>query len=371
MANIISLVSYPFLPARVGGQKGVALFNQYLSRFHHLICVTTRRNDPAAADGYRVLNILSNSPWRYLNPGYFFTIRRLIRQERASHLILEHPYYGWLGCLLKWFCRVRLVVHSHNLEGLRWKSLGKWWWKILWVYERFTHRRADFNFFIHDESREYAIRNFGLDPDKCLTVPFGIDRTEPPPTSDIERAKRALRAKYRWDDAIFILLFNGAFAYPPNRQALDRILGTIDPLLGKLAGFDYRILICGQDLPSESGIVKSDRIILAGFVDDLPLYLMGCDLFINPVTEGGGIKTKLVEALGYNLNAVSTPEGATGVNPDWCGGKLYLSGADDWDSFVALIPGAAAARKTIPPEYFQHFYWGYTVQRAAAFLIGK
>jgi len=71
MAKIISLVSYPFLPAKVGGQKGVALFNKYFSRYHELICVTTKKNDPSAAEGYQVLNILSNSQLRYINFFYF------------------------------------------------------------------------------------------------------------------------------------------------------------------------------------------------------------------------------------------------------------------------------------------------------------
>ena len=123
MATVISIVSYPFLPAKVGGQKGVAFFYKYFSRYHKVICVTTEKNDPGAAEGYDVLNILSNSPIRYINAFYFFTLRKIIRHNKATHLVLEHPYYGWLGVLLKWFCRVKLIVHSHNIEGLRWKSL--------------------------------------------------------------------------------------------------------------------------------------------------------------------------------------------------------------------------------------------------------
>src|SRR5277367_4958038 len=151
--NIISLVSYPFLPARSGGQKGIALFYKYFSRYHSVTILTTKKNEPSFADGYEVINILSNSPLRYINPFIFFRIRRLIREKKASHLILEHPYYGWVGFLLKMFCRIKLVVHSHNIEGNRWKSLGKWWWRILWVYEKYTHRIADFNFFTQDEDR--------------------------------------------------------------------------------------------------------------------------------------------------------------------------------------------------------------------------
>ena len=45
--NIISLVSYPFLPARSGGQKGIALFYKYFSSYHSVTIVTTKKNEPA------------------------------------------------------------------------------------------------------------------------------------------------------------------------------------------------------------------------------------------------------------------------------------------------------------------------------------
>jgi len=67
MSTAISLVSYPFLPAKVGGQRGIALFYKYFSRWMPVVCVTVEKNDPTAAEGYEVLNILSNSPLRYIN----------------------------------------------------------------------------------------------------------------------------------------------------------------------------------------------------------------------------------------------------------------------------------------------------------------
>ncbi len=71
MANVLSLVSYKIFPAKLGGQKGIALFNEYLSAFHQLICVTVIANDPAHAS-YQMLNILSDSRFRYINFFLFF-----------------------------------------------------------------------------------------------------------------------------------------------------------------------------------------------------------------------------------------------------------------------------------------------------------
>jgi glycosyltransferase involved in cell wall biosynthesis len=368
MATILSIVSYPFLPARVGGQKGIALFNKYFCRYLRLICVTTKKNEPAAAEGYEVLNILSNSPVRYINILYFFRLRKLIREKKATHVLLEHPYYGWLGVLLKWFCHVKLIIHSHNIEGLRWKTLGKSWWKILWQYEKWTHRHADYNFFIHDQNREYAIAHFGLNPTRCMTLTYGVEMDEVPKPDDLKAASIELRKLYQIAKEETILFFNGAFDYSPNRKALQKIVEVIHPMLLNQTGYSYRILICGRDIPLAQISQQQDKIIYAGYVEDIGLFFKGSDIFLNPITEGGGIKTKLVEALAFNLNAVSTNSGAVGVPPELCNGKLLISNDEDWVNFSALIQQAAGIRADTPVLYFNHFYWGFAAERAAAFI---
>ena len=369
MASVVSIVSYPFLPAKVGGQKGIALFCKYFSRYHQLVCITVQNNDPAAAVGYQVLNILSNAPARYINLFYFFTARSVIRKYNASHLILEHPYYGWLGILLKWFTGVKLVVHSHNMEGLRWKTLGKWWWRILWQYEKITHRCADFNFFIHDEDRSYAVKHFRLNPAKCITMTYGIEWDHIPTSEEKLAARQILQNKFSIAEDQFILLFNGAFNYSPNVDALKKIISVINPLLKIKKGFSYRILICGRDIPQEYFEYKAESLTIAGFVEDIDLYFRGADIFINPVSEGGGIKTKLVEALGSNMNAVSTRTGAIGVDQAICNGKLIVVEDGDWVNFAEQIIVATGIRADTSSDYYDHFYWGNSTRQAAEFII--
>lgn len=367
MQTVVSLVPYKFLPAKVGGQRGIALFNKYFAKHVRLVCVTVRSNDASQAEGYQVRAELSTSPFRYINPFYFFRLRRLLKQTGASLLLIEHPYYGWLGALLKWSTGLPLAVHSHNIEGLRFKTLGKWWWNILAQYERFTHRRADYNFFIHDQDKEYAIRAFGLNPRRCITVTYGIEWSQPPTPAEMQFAGQQLRAMHAIGADEAILLFNGAFNYKPNLDALKLIIQTINPRLQQ-AGFKYRVIICGRDIPQEMLQQQYPNITILGFVDDINLYFRGANVFINPVNEGGGIKTKLVEALGHNLNAVSSENGAIGVDPALCNGKLLISANDDWETFVHNIIAAARIEATIPEQYFRHFYWGYSMEKLAAFL---
>jgi glycosyltransferase involved in cell wall biosynthesis len=365
MANVLCLVSYRIFPAKLGGQKGVALFYKYFSSFHNITCVTVKENDPAAAP-YKILNILSNSRWRYINVFYLFTLQKIIRRYNIRHLILEHPYYGWLGILLKIFTGVRLVIHSHNIEAFRFKSIGKWWWKILWYYEKIVHQQADLTFCITEEDRQFMITKFKLHPSRCIVITYGIEWNVPPSGSERFEAKSYLRKTYSINERSFIYLFNGTLDYLPNLDAVRYILDQINPIL-LTTTLDYKIIICGKNLPAGMNELKAysgKNIIYAGFVDDISVYFKGADVFINPVSDGGGIKTKLVEGLGYDLNAVSTFNGAIGVDPALCNGKLLLS-HNDWAVFAQNMRAATNITNQIPSKYFEHFAWTHISRKAA------
>lgn len=365
--NILSLVPYKFLPPDMGGQKGIAFFNRYLSKQVKLSCVTIKDNSQFATEGYPVKNILSNSRLRYINPFYYFKLKQVIQEEKITHLIIEHPYYAWLGALLKWFCKVQLIVHSHNIESLRFKTMGKWWWGVLWHYERFAHRQVNHNFFIHDNDRNYAIENFKLDPDLCTVITYGFELSQAPLLSEKQEAKEWLCKTHAINQSDKILLFNGTLGYKPNLDALENILEKINPLLLNAANFNYKIIICGSKLPAgynELSDYRDKNIIYAGFVDDINLYFKGADIFINPVIDGGGIKTKVVEALGYNLSVISTKSGAIGIPPNITGNKMIVAEDNDWEEITNNILSIKTDAE-IPAEFFNHFYWGFIAERAA------
>jgi len=364
--NVLSLVSYKFLPPDMGGQKGIAFFNHYLSKETNLLCVTVQENDKTEAEGYPIKKLLGNSKLRYINPFYFFTLRHLIKDKSITHLIIEHPYYGWLGVLLKWFCKIKLVVHSHNIESLRFKTINKWWWGILWHYEKFAHRNADLNFFIHDNDRNYAIDNFKLAPDKCVTITYGFEHSSTPGAEEKNAARKLICTKHGIAETEKVLLFNGTLSYKPNLDALDNILEKINPVLLANNNFPYKIIICGNKLPVEyKGLIdhKEKNIIYAGFVDDINMYFKGADIFINPVVDGGGIKTKLVEALGYDLSVISSQSGAIGIPAEMTGGKIKIIEDGDWQAFAQQIMEMNTEIPT-PIEFFDHFYWGNIAEKA-------
>jgi glycosyltransferase involved in cell wall biosynthesis len=368
MANVLSVTTYKILPAKFGGQKGIALFNEYLSKHHNFFCFTIKDNLPSEAS-YRVFNKMGTGKLRYINPFNFFPLRKLIRAHKISHVIIEHPYLGWMGCMLQLFCGVKLIVHSHNIESERFRSTGKWWWKIMWRYERWVHEKADFTFCISENDRQYFTARYGIPETKTAVIPYGISWNSCPAGLERMNARKELLKLHQLKIETTLFLFNGAMDYPPNYNAVSNILNFINPQL-KEENTNYRIIICGRHLPEEIKVkaLADPNIIYAGFVDDIDIYFKGADIFINPVTFGGGIKTKLVEALGSNLNAVSTQCGAIGVNPEICNGKLLISGDSDWFDFTVKMKEAEQIKNSISKEFFHFFYWDNIAVRASTII---
>ncbi len=368
MLKITAIVPYTVFPPKMGGQKGIALFYSYLGKIIPSTLLTTSDSPVPASYPAEIRSMMGKSVLRYINPFLFFKIKKILKSNSSTHLILEHPYYGWLGILLKSSTGINLVIHSHNIESVRFKTMKKWWWKILWSYEKMTHQNADESFFITEEDRLFAIENFGLNPSKAHCITYGFELSAPPEINKKLSASKELRQLYCISEKERIYLFNGTLDYKPNLDALDVILNKIDPNLS-LQNDQYKIIICGKSLPLSYKKLLEERknIIYAGFVNDIDTYFLGSDIFLNPLLDGGGIKTKLVEALGNNLSVVSTKSGAIGVPLKITGNKLKIVDDGNWEEFTESII-KTNTEEIIPTEFFKHFYWYNIAAKAAKIL---
>ena len=184
-------------------------------------------------------------------------------------------------------------------------------------------------------------------------------------------AANSMRTKHgiAWDEKI--LFFNGLLNYEPNAEALKAILDQINPVLLGATGFRYKIIICGKGLDPGLNELKDyvgKNIIYAGFTDNIAPYYKATDIFLNPVQSGGGIKTKMVEAIAYGCKVVATTSGATGIVKNVCGDKLVIVPDDDWSGFANAILNNAGSVAPTPEEYYNYYYWGNVIKNILAAL---
>jgi polysaccharide biosynthesis protein PslH len=359
MKKVLAIAPYPYLPYFSGGQKFIARFFEYLGKEVELTVISVAENDFSLAKSYKTIPLLKKSFSRYYDRSLVAKITSLVEKEKIDTIIWEHPYYAWLAFRIRKRTGVKTIIHTHNIEYQRFRSMGKWWWPLLKIYEKYYLKRSDAIFFITPEDKDFAIIKWKIEKEKCIIVPFGVDIEKYP--VDKADCKKIICQKHSIQTDEKILLFNGLLNYKPNLDALKVILKEINPLLLKQPSFRYKIIICGKGLPEELNLLQeySDKnIIYAGFVDDIETCFKGADLFLNPVQSGGGIKTKMVEAIAYGTTVISTESGATGINKAAAGQKLIAVPDNNWEEFADEIISITEPSIQTPQEFYTDYYWG-------------
>jgi glycosyltransferase involved in cell wall biosynthesis len=371
LKKILVIVSYQYQPYFSGGQKSIAQFLDYLGKISDLTVVGVSENDPSLIKTYKHLAWLKRkSLSRYSDISLVTKLSTFIKKEGFDFIIWEHPYYGWLAGIIKKRTGIKTVLHIHNIEYQRFQSTGKWWGWLLRNYEKWFFKIADEILFVSPDDKKFAIEKWKIKEEKCVEVAFGVAISEFP--ADKEKCKKIVKAKYEIGDSEKILLFNGLLDYKPNLDALLVILKEINPLLYQHSGFRYKIIICGKRLPAEFSELKEyagKNIIYAGFVDDIEMYFKAADIFLNPVQTGGGIKTKMVEAIAFGTTVVTTETGAAGIHRNICGKKLIVAPDSNWKAFADAIIGHANNAEITPGSYYDYYYWGSIVKKVVADIV--
>lgn len=366
---VLGIVSYTVFPARMGGQKCVQGFYEHLAKESKLILAVAKNNHTDTIPNALIENFLFDHWKGPLNLFYLFRLRKLIRKHRVDFIIIEHSYFGWLGLLLRWLTGKPFVIRSHNIETHRFRDMQRLFWKSYGSYEKYIHRKANHNFFITEEDLNYATTNWALHPEKCSVITYGIYQE-----NDLAFSKPILRKRimeyFKIPTNTLLFLFNGSLNYTPNIDALHIIVYELIPRLREKR-LPFKIFICGSDLSEqwESVIKDQPEIIFCGFVDDINVFMIGTDCSINPVTLGGGIKTKLAEALACHQTVITTATGAKGLIPSLTGDKVKVVPDYDWTTFTNVMSNTNPYHQSQTPDtFFEHYNWKNIITKALVSL---
>jgi len=369
--NLLTLISYQFSLGKSGGQLAHIYFHNYISEYLNTHIAGTYSNDfenETVSIKFQYHKVFGKiSP--YIPLSYLLSLRHLVKKEHVNVVMCSHPYMGITAYVLSKISKTSLVSYSHNIESTRFQSLGKWWWKILFYYEKWVLQVSKIVFFVAEEDRKWAVQNYNLNENKCIVSPFGINLQEIPEKS-FER-RNNFKIKYKILENEKILYFVGTYNYAPNDKAVLDIIDNIYPKLMAQTQ-DFKILIIGKGLNEKivSKINKTNNnIIYVGFVENIRDILDSADIMLNPMLSGGGIKTKAVEALGNNIKVISTENGAGGLDSSVCGDMLLISKDNDWNAYVENIISAMKLKTTIPNTFYDHYFWGNVTKRVADGLV--
>jgi glycosyltransferase involved in cell wall biosynthesis len=383
---ILALVPYQIFPVTNGGRKAIAYLLNALSNERDILVGTVPENTKETSQVSLGLNWLqfvhpfSSSFLRYFHPYGYFALKKIAQKEKISWVWVEHPYMGWMAILLKKSLGVQMLVRAHNVEWHRWRSLGKWWWPMLRMYENWVFKKADVVCFISEEDRALAETSIS-GPHNFKVLPYGVTAQEVPSESSRAAARQFILKSLSLEEQppTWILHFNGALHYQPNAEAVRYLCEDLVPLL-KSSGSSFLLVITGGGLPTalqkKYESIDPKRIKFTGFVEEIDPYFSGADLFLNPILSGGGVKTKLIEALSMGSRAVTTQSGGNGVPLSLASlSGVLIKTSDELKEFSRTVLEIVSKQsqeqwiqRTVGPEFFEYFQWLKIANRASSIL---
>ncbi len=356
--KIAYIVPYKFIPAMNGGQKAAFGMAEYLSKSVDLVCISTKNNLTTNAQ-FLTVPILSNSFIRYFN---IFSWPKIYRAFKANKInfCLTHQHFIFL---LIWpICKIMGIktgIYIQNLEYKRFQSMNKIYWRIIYFSEWLTYKLSNYLFFISPDEIPVALKTFNVSNEKCTEIPYGVSIEKYSiPDKKFKREQLGLKQNE------LLILFFGPLSYRPNLEALEMMLNHIEPQLKALyPDLKYKFIICGGGLPDKyERLERFPSFDYLGYVEDIESYVQACDIMLNPIVSGGGVKTKLIESIALGTTVISSKSGALGAYPQVCGEKLVQVDDDDYLAYAHSIESQYySIEKETPERFYEHFYWANIV----------
>lgn len=217
-------------------------------------------------------------------------LMRLTRAIRRADVLHTHAHFSLnvLGRLAGRLSGARVVAHMHIANAFR----GDWGRFVQVVLDNATARLCHAIVAVSDATRESLVRQ-GYPGRRVVTIHNGIE-----PAAPVEAVRLA-------DGPIVLEV-----------ARLAEVKGQ-KSLIRALAHLDATAVLVGRDLEADGRYeqeLRRDaadaRVVFAGYRDDVPALLAGCDVFCLP-SSMEGLPLVVLEAMAHGKPVVATRVGGT------------------------------------------------------------
>ncbi|APX64131.1 glycosyltransferase [Acinetobacter schindleri] len=253
--------------------------------------------------------------------GIINDILSLINSEKIEYIFLSQSFFGKLCRAIKLrFPSVKVITFYHNIEKhyakefVKVSGLTHYPFYLLASYnEALTVRYSDFNFVLNERDALLMHSIYGVDSDFKLPVSY----------EDVFDEKKI---KNTPNNPLKILFVGTAFFgnIPGIQFFVDNVMPNVDA----------ELIIVGKGMENYKELLeKNSKIQVFGFVEDLSILYYESSVVIAPIFSGGGMKTKIAEALMYGKTVLGTKEAFEGYKRE--SGVTYE--CNSADEFVDCI----------------------------------
>jgi glycosyltransferase involved in cell wall biosynthesis len=237
-------------------------------------------------------------------------VRRLKRLTERLHFDVVHADTLGLAPYVSLVPGAGTVLNHHDIESAlvrrRATSAGSFLWRKFWSQEAAHLLAAErrwcpsfkVNMVVSDDEGELLKPSCG--ESRICVVPNGVDITYFTPRIDPGGRR---------------LLFCGRLDQMANKGAITYFFDSIWPeLAGKVKNLEIDVV--GKNPPAWLVELsqRDRRVHVPGFVDDIRPYFRRATVFVCPITDGGGTRLKILDALAMGMPIVGTTFAASGLS---------------------------------------------------------
>lgn len=133
------------------------------------------------------------------------------------------------------------------------------------------------------------------------------------------------------------VIFTGIMDYAPNKDAALFLCKNIFPkLLEKHS--NLKLYLVGKNPDSEILDLKSNNIIITGFVDDIVEYICKTTVYVSPLRFGTGMKNKILEAMSCGKAIVASEVSVEGIDELISKKNIFVcKSEDEWVESILIL----------------------------------
>ena len=229
----------------------------------------------------------------------------------------------------------------------------KWFLKTETVrlkrYEHFIFEDFDNHVIISEQDRRLIVN---VNNDNVVVVPNGVD---------YDTYKHA-EAEKEYD-----LIFTGNMAYPPNVDSVVYLVNNVMPLVWKEQP-NIRLVIVGAQPSAKVLKLKSEKVTVTGWVEDISEYYSKSKIFVAPMQIGTGLQNKLLEAMAMKLPCITSQLANNALGATHNENILIGNNESEYTKHIIELMGDINLQKEIAQKGYQFVKENYTWEGSTAVL---
>lgn len=259
------------------------------------------------------INMFSGIPyniWKYKTKLMADEIKKVLRSKSIDIVHIDHLHMAWAIDVVKREANIPVVLRQHNLEMKIMKRFCENENSI--ILKKYSE--LQYSKFIKYEPKECqkfdkVIMITKNDEDELLSLNKKINTCVIP----VGVEAKMLDKKMPIEKIPFSIFHIGPMDWFPNYDGLRWYLDEVFPIIvNQIKDVKLFLYSKGVEKLNISDNIKNN-VIVVGNVDDLWKHVEDKQLAIVPLRIGSGMRTKIIEMMGYGQNILSTSIGHEGI----------------------------------------------------------